>query len=198
MDRLEKQMEFLIEIDQLKQITRQNYLADGSRKENDAEHSWHLAVMAILLREHDRGEDSLDLLKVIKMVLIHDIVEIDAGDTYCYDEEEIEGKLEDEQKAADRLFSLLPLDQAREFRELWEEFEEKSTPEERFAAALDRLQPLTLNYMAGGKSWKEHHIALSQVLERNSSIGDSSPDLWDFASKIIQEAVNQGYIRKDR
>lgn len=197
MERLKKQMEFVMEVDKLKKITRQNYLADGVRKENDAEHSWHLALMALILCEHVKEENRPDPLRVIKMVLIHDIVEIDAGDTYCYDEEAGVGKREKEEKAAQRIFSLLPPDQAVDFREVWEEFEKGCTPEARFAAALDRLQPLTLNYLAGGKSWQEHNIYLSQVLERNSPIGDSSPDLWSFAEEMIQDAVNKGYIRND-
>lgn len=188
-------MEFVIEVDKLKKITRQNYLADGSRKENDAEHSWHLALMALVLCEHVGAEESPDLLRVIKMALIHDLVEIDAGDTYCYDEKANAGKRERELAAADRLFGILPPDQAREFRELWEEFEEQRTPEARFAAALDRLQPLTLNYIAGGKSWREHGISYSQVIKRNSSIGESSPALWKFTLEMIREAVRKGYIK---
>lgn len=190
-------MEFVIEVDKLKKITRQNYLADGSRKENDAEHSWHLALMALVLCEHVGAEESPDLLRVIKMALIHDLVEIDAGDTYCYDEKANAGKRERELAAADRLFGILPPDQAREFRELWEEFEEQRTPEARFAAALDRLQPLTLNYIAGGKSWREHGITYSQVIKRNSSIGESSPALWKFTLNIIREAVRKGYIKEN-
>ncbi|MGB4213676.1 MAG: HD domain-containing protein [Dethiobacteria bacterium] len=188
-------MEFVIEVDKLKKITRQNYLADGSRKENDAEHSWHLALMALVLCEHVRAEEKPDLLRVIKMALLHDLVEIDAGDTYCYDEKAGAGKRERELAAADRLFAILPPDQAREFRELWEEFEEQRTPEARFAAALDRLQPLTLNYIAGGKSWREHGITYSQVIKRNSSIGESSPALWKFTLEMIREAVRKGYIK---
>ncbi|MFY9542426.1 MAG: HD domain-containing protein [Dethiobacteria bacterium] len=190
-------MEFVIEVDKLKKITRQNYLADGSRKENDAEHSWHLALMALVLCEHVGAEESPDLLRVIKMALIHDLVEIDAGDTYCYDEKANAGKRERELAAADRLFGILPPDQAREFRELWEEFEEQRTPEARFAAALDRLQPLTLNYIAGGKSWREHGISYSQVIKRNSSIGESSPALWKFTLEMIREAVRKGYIKEN-
>ncbi|MFY9385715.1 MAG: HD domain-containing protein [Dethiobacteria bacterium] len=190
-------MEFIVEVDKLKKITRQNYLADGARKENDAEHSWHLALMALVLCEHVGAEESPDLLRVIKMALIHDLVEIDAGDTYCYDEKANAGKRERELAAADRLFGILPPDQAREFRELWEEFEEQRTPEARFAAALDRLQPLTLNYIAGGKSWREHGISYSQVIKRNSSIGESSPALWKFTLNIIREAVRKGYIKEN-
>ncbi|HOL18075.1 MAG TPA: HD domain-containing protein [Bacillota bacterium] len=188
-------MEFIVEVDKLKKITRQNYLADGARKENDAEHSWHLALMALVLCEHVRAEEKPDLLRVIKMALLHDLVEIDAGDTYCYDEKAGAGKRERELAAADRLFAILPPDQAREFRELWEEFEEQRTPEARFAAALDRLQPLTLNYIAGGKSWREHGITYSQVIKRNSSIGESSPALWKFTLEMIREAVRKGYIK---
>ena len=188
-------MEFIVEVDKLKKITRQNYLADGARKENDAEHSWHLALMALVLCEHVRAEEKPDLLRVIKMALLHDLVEIDAGDTYCYDEKANAGKRERELAAADRLFGILPPDQAREFRELWEEFEEQRTPEARFAAALDRLQPLTLNYIAGGKSWREHGITYSQVIKRNSSIGESSPALWKFTLEMIREAVRKGYIK---
>ena len=188
-------MEFIVEVDKLKKITRQNYLADGARKENDAEHSWHLALMALVLCEHVRAEEKPDLLRVIKMALLHDLVEIDAGDTYCYDEKANAGKRERELAAADRLFAILPPDQAREFRELWEEFEEQRTPEARFAAALDRLQPLTLNYIAGGKSWREHGITYSQVIKRNSSIGESSPALWKFTLEMIREAVRKGYIK---
>lgn len=190
-------MEFIVEVDKLKKITRQNYLADGARKENDAEHSWHLALMALVLCEHVRAEEKPDLLRVIKMALLHDLVEIDAGDTYCYDEKAGAGKRERELAAADRLFAILPPDQAREFRELWEEFEEQRTPEARFAAALDRLQPLTLNYIAGGKSWREHGITYSQVIKRNSSIGESSPALWKFTLEMIREAVRKGYIKEN-
>lgn len=153
--------------------------------------------MALVLCEHVGAEESPDLLRVIKMALIHDLVEIDAGDTYCYDEKANAGKRERELAAADRLFGILPPDQAREFRELWEEFEEQRTPEARFAAALDRLQPLTLNYIAGGKSWREHGISYSQVIKRNSSIGESSPALWKFTLEMIREAVRKGYIKEN-
>lgn len=140
-ERLERQIQFIIEIDKLKKIYRQTILMDGSRYENDAEHSWHLGVMAILLSEYV-PEGDIDILKVIKMVLIHDIIEIDAGDTFCYDDNALNDKQEREQRAADRLFAILPPDQAQEFMELWQEFEERATVEARFAAALDRLQPL--------------------------------------------------------
>ncbi len=194
--RLKKQMDFFLEADKLKKVYRQNYLSDGSRKENDAEHSWHLALMCLLLQEHARDKEQLDFLRVLKMILVHDLVEIDAGDTYCYDREAARGKKEKEKQAAERLFQLLPGDQAAEFRSLWDEFEAKVTPEARFAAALDRLQPLTLNYTAEGKSWQEHGVSLTQVLERNREIAEGSPALWEFAREIIAEAVKRGYLRE--
>jgi putative hydrolase of HD superfamily len=157
-DRLKKQIAFIEEIDGLKKICRKTLLMDGTRCENDAEHSWHLAVMAMLLCEY--SAQHIDLLRVMKMVLIHDIVEIDAGDTYCYDCEGNVDKREREEKAAERLFSILPADQAAELRALWEEFEECKTPEARFAASLDRFQPLLHNYRTQGRSWKEHRITI--------------------------------------
>ncbi len=193
-NKLSKQLEFIIEIDKLKQVYRQSFLTCAPRHENDAEHSWHLAVMAMLLAEH--AESSVDVLKVIKMVLIHDIIEIDAGDTYCYDEVAGLDKAEREQKAAARLFYILPARQAEDLNNLWEEFEARQTPEARFAAALDRLQPLILNYLTQGKSWQAHGITSEQVLKRNRHIGDSSPDLWGYAEAIIEDAVAKGYLAR--
>ena len=193
-ERLQKQIDFIIEIDKLKHIYRQTILMDGSRQENDAEHSWHLAVMAIFLSEYAKEED-LNILKVIKMVLIHDLVEIDAGDTFCYDEQGYLDKEEREQKAADRIFNLLPVDQAREIRELWEEFEERETGEARFAAALDRVQPLLHNYHTKGHAWQKHGTTSDKVLERCKYIGDSSPVLWDYVQKIIRDSVEKGYLK---
>lgn len=192
-ERLYKQLEFLVEIDKLKQVFRQSFLVDGSRHENDAEHSWHLAVMAIFLSEHAK-ERTMDIFKVIKLVLIHDIVEIDAGDTFCYNEEAGQTKADREQKAADRLFNLLPDDQAKELRSLWGEFEARETQEARFAAALDRLQPLLHNYKTQGKSWRSHGITREQVLNRNRHIAEGSPELWRFALKIVDESVAKGYL----
>ena len=192
--RLEQQVEFIKEIDRLKHIFRQSYLLDTSRRENDAEHSWHLAMLAILLHEY-AAEDAIDLLRVLKMILIHDIVEIDAGDTYCYDEKANEDKEQRERRAADRLFGLLPADQRDEFQALWEEFEAMNSPESKFAAALDRFQPLLLNYFTDGKSWREHDIARSQVLQRNERIGNGAPALWEYASAMIEDAVKNGWLR---
>jgi len=186
-NRLAKQMEFILELDKLKKIQRQTYLADASRKENDAEHSWHLAIMAMLLGEH--ANETCDVLKVIKMVLIHDVIEIDAGDTYAYDMKEIKTKKDREEKAADRLFHLLPSDQAGEMRKLWDEFEAMETMEAKFANTLDKVQPIMLNDASGGLSWKEHNIKKEQVLKRNEHTALGSKDLWEFCSCIIEKNV---------
>jgi putative hydrolase of HD superfamily len=191
-NRFKQQIEFIIEIDKLKQVFRQSILIDGTRRENDAEHSWHLAIMGILLGEY--SQDDLDLWRVVKMVLIHDIVEIDAGDTYCYEGTPYADKLEREKKAADRLFNILPSDQREDFQRLWEEFEKRSTPEARFAAALDRLQPLLHNYKTKGESWKKHGVTSDQVIERNKSIIEVSKTLWDFAETIINDSIKKGYL----
>ncbi len=192
-ERLKKQIEFIIEIDKLKQIYRRTVLMDGSRLENDAEHSWHLAVMAIILPEY-AAQKNLDILRVIKMVLIHDVVEIDAGDTYLYDEQATKDKVEREQKAADRLFRLLPEDQAEEFRTLWEEFEERATPEAKFAASLDRFQPLLHNYVTEGKSWKKHGVTSDKVMQRGQHMREGAPTLWEHAKTLIQHSVEKGYL----
>ncbi len=192
-ERLEKQIAFIVEIDRLKRIFRQTYLTDASRKENDAEHSWHLAVMALILLEH-AGGPAPDILRTVSMVLIHDIVEIDAGDTFCYDDAGAKDREARERRAADRLFAILPPDQAAEFRALWEEFEARRTPEARFAAALDRLQPLLHNYITGGKSWQEHGVTADRVVERNRHIAEGSEALWGYAASLIGDAVKKGYL----
>ncbi|HHT47302.1 MAG TPA: HD domain-containing protein [Firmicutes bacterium] len=191
-NRLQQQIEFIIEIDKLKQVYRQSILMDGTRRENDAEHSWHLALMSILLEEY--SQEKIDLLRVVKMVLIHDLVEIDAGDTYCYEGTPYKEKLEREKKAADRLFSILPPDQMEELQALWEEFEKRATPEARFAAALDRLQPLLHNYKTKGESWKKHGVTSDKVIERNKSIIEASKTLWDYAETIIKDSIKKGYL----
>lgn len=191
--RLAQQLGFIREIDKLKSILRRTLLMDGTRYENDAEHSWHLAVMAILLREHANKPD-VDVGRVVKMVLVHDIVEIDAGDTYCYDDAGNRGKVAREQVAAARLFGLLPEDQRQEFQTLWEEFEARVTPEARFAAALDRVQPLMHNYYTGGVVWKQHGVNSAKVQERNRHVGEGSRALWEFAEELIRDAVARGYL----
>lgn len=193
-ERLKKQIEFIVEIDKLKYIMRQTELINTSRRENDAEHSWHLAVMAMLLSEY--ANEEVDVLKVMKMVLIHDLVEIDAGDTFCYDVKGNEDKAEREQKAADRIFNILPKDQANEIRSLWDEFEEMKTAEAKFAAALDRMQPLIHNYMTEGGSWKRHNIRKEQVMKRAKPISAGSNELWNFIEEIIEDSINKGYLKK--
>lgn len=195
-NRISKQIQFIIEIDKVKKIFRQNHLADGSRNENDAEHSWHIAIMAFIVYEY--FPEMVDMVKVLKMTLMHDLVEIDAGDTYCYDEIGGINKLEREQKAANKLYSLLPKDQAEEFLLLWEEFEECKTPEARFSAILDRLQPLLLNFMAQGKSWKANKISRDQVLKRNEIIKENSEVLWEVVQDVVDEAVRLGYLIRDK
>ena len=194
-ERLAKQIEFVLEIDKLKRVYRQTYLLDGSGKENDAEHSWHLAMMVMLLIEH-AAPSGVDMLRALKMVLVHDLVEIDAGDTFCYDTEGAKSKAAREEAAADRIFNILPADQGTEMRALWDEFEERKTPDACFAAALDRLQPLLHNYHTQGKAWREHGIAMEQVLERNKHMFDGSEVLWRFAEGIIRDAAEKGYLAK--
>jgi putative hydrolase of HD superfamily len=191
--RLERQIQFVREVDKLKTIERQTLITDASRLENDAEHSWHLALMALVLGEYAKAH-TIDVLHVIRMVLIHDLVEIDAGDTYCYDEIANMDKVEREKAAADRIFSLLPTDQAAEFRALWDEFEAMETVEARFANALDRLQPLIHNVFTDGRMWKKYGIVKSQVIARNHKIDDGAPDLWTFARELIDGAVQKGHL----
>ena len=195
-ERIEKQMEFLLELDKLKYITRQSYVADGSRHENDAEHSWHLALMAMLLSEY--ANEDIDVLHVIKMVLIHDAVEIDAGDTYAYDEAGNATKRQREEAAADRIFHLLPADQERELRALFEEFEACITPEAAFANALDRVQPILLNHITGGRAWREHNVAARQVLDRNRKTEQGSQTLWELVKVIVEKNTNLGNLRDSR
>jgi putative hydrolase of HD superfamily len=193
-DRLVRQMEFIGEVDKLKSVYRRTLLMDGTRYENDAEHSWHLALMAVLLREW-ANEPALDVGRVIRMVLVHDLVEIDAGDTYCYDERGNLDKPRREALAADRIFALLPADQGAALRALWEEFEARQTPEACFAAALDRVQPLLHNYRTGGVIWDKHGIDCRQVRERNRHVEEGSKALWAYAEAIITEAVRKGCLK---
>lgn len=194
-ERLKKQMEFLLEVDKLKFINRQTYLSDGKRKENDGEHSWHLALMAVLLSEYSNEE--IDLVKVITMVLIHDIVEIDAGDTYAYDAVGIQSKREREVKAADRIFNILPEDQAEKLRRLWEEFEAYETPEAKFAHVCDNVQPLMLNDATDGLAWREHEVKKSQVLQRNRRTGEGSQVMMEYINQILDKNVESGNLRDE-
>ena len=193
-ERLDKQFAFLREIDKEKQIERRTPLADNSRMENDAEHAWHMAVMALLTAEY--ANEKIDLLRTISMILIHDVVEIEAGDTYAYDETGKQDQRAREEKAADHLFGMLPEDQAAQFRALWEEFEARETPEAKFARTLDNVQPTMLNDASGGTSWKEHNIALSQVLTRNAHTGEGAQALWDYSYRnFILMGVERGALR---
>lgn len=194
MERLRQQFSFLREIDQEKNIGRQTYLADGKRKENDAEHAWHMAVMTLLLSEY--ANEKIDVLKTISMLLIHDIVEIDAGDTYAYDEKAKGTQRERESKAAERIFGLLPEDQAQKMKDLWEEFEARETPEAKFARTMDCVQPTMLNDAAGGISWEEHGVKLSQILKRNEHTAKGSKQLWDYSLReFIEPNVTKGKIK---
>lgn len=192
MTRLEKQLQFIIEIDKVKNIFRQTYLADGKRKENDAEHSWHIALMAVLLKEHVQEE--VDVLKVMIMVLIHDLVEIDAGDTYAYDEVGAATKKEREEAAAERIFGLLPEDQGGYFKDLWEEFEAYESADARFAHLLDNFQPLLLNDASGGKSWMEHKVHKEQIYKRNEKVEQTSKSVWEQMQNIIDSHIEKGNI----
>ena len=194
--RLEKQFDFCREIDKEKFIGRQTYLSDGKRKENDAEHAWHMAIMAILLNEY--ANEEIDVLKTVTMLLIHDLVEIDAGDTYAYDEEGKKTKTEREERAAERIYGLLPQDQQEKLRRLWEEFEAWETPEAKFAHAMDNIQPIMLNAATDGRSWEEHGVHLSQILGRNQHTAEGSAVLWDYARQnFVQPSVESGKIKTE-
>jgi putative hydrolase of HD superfamily len=190
--RLGRQLRFLLEIDRLKSIARQTAIADGSRQENSAEHSWHLAMCALVLAEQ-AGPD-LDVARVVSMVLVHDIVEIDAGDTFIYDAAGQETKDARERAAADRIFGILPEDQSAMLRELWDEFERRETREARFAGALDRLMPVMLNFATRGHSWRRHSVPASQVRAVNGRVSEASDELGEFVQSVISEAVRQGWL----
>ncbi|MBP3242869.1 MAG: HD domain-containing protein [Ruminococcus sp.] len=192
-DRLNQQLKFMLELDKMKNLYRQTYVLHEDRKENDAEHSWHLAVMAMLLSEY--ANQPIDVLHVMKMVLVHDVVEIDAGDTYCYDTDGYKTKAAREERAAHRIFGLLPEDQQKEFYDLWREFEDSKTNDARFAAVLDRLQPLLLNYTKGGISWKEHGVFKDQVVARNTAYMDVSDELGSAVMAIINDAAEKGWLK---
>lgn len=195
MKRLEQQIAFILEIDKVKQIMRQTPLTDGNRKENDAEHSWHIALMALLLKEY--AEDEVDVAKVMTMVLVHDLVEIDAGDTYAYDEAAAESKKEREQKAADRIFGILPADQGNYLRSLWDEFEAYETADAKYAHLLDNFQPMLLNDASGGISWKEHDVKKTQIYKRNIYIEETSKTIWEYMKQMVDKNIQKGNIVED-
>ncbi len=193
MTRLDSQLSFILEIDKLKTIIRQTLLTDVSRRENTAEHSWHLGVIAMLMSEY--AVEPVDLLHAIKMVLVHDIVEIDAGDTFAYDGLGNQDKEEREQRAAERIFGLLPEDQRREFRGLWDEFEARQTAESKYANALDRLQPLLHNWKTEGGTWRIHNVSKPAVLRRMEPVKIGMPEVYPLVEKIIEDACKVGWIK---
>jgi putative hydrolase of HD superfamily len=195
-ERLTRQIAFIREIDKLKSVLRQTLILDGSRRENTAEHSWNIAVFAMLMYEY-AAPPRPDLNRVIRMLLVHDIVEVDAGDTFAYDAVGYEDKAERERAAADRLFGMLPEDQREEWMGLWREFEEVKTPESRYANAIDRLLPLVHNYYTGGNSWIRHGIVRSQVIRRIGPVESIAPGLWRFALDLLDRAVRQGILKDD-
>lgn len=194
--RLVRQIQFIAECDRLKEIFRQTINTQSGRAENDAEHSWALCLCVIVLAEHANVPD-LDVLRVLKMVILHDLVEIDAGDTFAYDTAAMVGQHEREAKAADRIFGLLPSDQAREFRALWDEFEAKETPEAKFAAAVDRFQPMLLNCLTKGAAWNRHGVTHDRVVARNRHIADGCAELWRYAEKMLEEVVAAGHLPRN-
>ena len=194
MNNLLKQIEFIKEIDKLKYIFRKTKLINSDRPENDAEHSWHLAMMAIVLAGH--ANEPIDLAKVMKMVLIHDIVEIDSGDVFAYDTTKSHDNFDEELKAARRIFGILPEEQAEEFINLWIEFEEMKTPESKFARSLDRLEPLLQNASNNGGTWREFDVNYDKVIEKKQVIKEGSEELWKFAKNLIDESVANGILKK--
>lgn len=193
-ERLKKQMEFALEMDKEKGIGRQTYILNALRKENDAEHGWHLAIMTMLLSEY--ANEKIDVGRTIEMVVIHDVVEIDAGDTYAYDDAGNSTKAEREKKAADRIFGMLSPEQGQYFMDLWLEFEEASTPEAKFATAIDSVQPLMLNDASNGLAWREHEVAASKVRDRAlKKIKPGSEKLYEMVIEIIGENVQKGNLK---
>ncbi len=195
-ERLKKQLDFILQADAEKEIERRTLISSGKRFENDSEHAWHMALMAILLSEY--ANEEIDVLKTVTMILIHDIVEIDAGDTYCYDYELGKSQREREVKAADRIYALLPDDQGKKLRALWDEFEANETPEAHFAHAMDCLQPTMLNNATNGEMWKKNGIKLSQVLKRNEYTEKGSKTLWDYQlNELILKNVEKGNLKNE-
>ena len=195
-ERLEKQFDLFREIDKEKFIFRQTHLTDGKRRENDAEHAWHMAIMTILLSEY--ANEEIDVLKTVTMLLIHDLVEIDAGDTYAYDEEGKKTQHEREAKAAERIFGILPEDQGKKLRELWEEFEAYETKEAKFAHTMDNIQPAMLNAAIDGADWVLHGVQLEQILGRKKKTAEGSEVLWDYAyQNMIEPNVKKGRIKAE-
>lgn len=193
--RLYKQLEFIHEIDKIKFILRRTRLFNSDRRENDAEHSWHLALMAMVLEEH--ANEPVNILRVIKMVLIHDIVEIDAGDVFFYDKTQNHDNRPEEYKAAQRIFGLLPADQAEELIGLWEEFEEQKSFDAKFGRVLDRLEPLLQNASNKGGTWKEHDVRFNEVLASKLVMKEAASPLWEYVNQLLEECVEQGILKRN-
>lgn len=193
-ERLLKDIEFIVELDKMKSIFRRTSIIGQDRLEDDAQHSWHISIMAMILSEY--SNEKIDVLKVIKMLLSHDLVEIYAGDTFCYDQEGNKTKREREVAAADKLFSMIDHDKADELRALWEEFEEEETPEAVFAASMDRLQPMLSNYKNDGGTWKKHDVSKTDIYERISTVKKSSDELWCYVNYMIEDAFQKGLINR--
>lgn len=193
-ERLARQIAFIVAVDRLKQVFRQTRLIDDNRRENDAEHSWHLALMAVVLQEH--AAEDVDIARVLTMHLIHDLVEIDVGDTFAYDEAGQSDREERERAAAKRIFGMLPAEQGASMLALWEEFEARETSEARYAAALDRLHPILLNYHAGDSAWRRHGIRRPQVVAFNQHIQEGAPELWEYARRLLDAAVAEGKLKR--
>lgn len=194
-ERLDQQFDFIKEIDKEKFIQRQTRLSDNVRRENDAEHAWHMAIMTVLLSEY--ANEKIDVLRTVTMLLIHDIVEIDAGDTYAYDEKGAATKDARERKAAERIYGLLPEDQGQWLKALWEEFEAYETPEAKFAHVLDNCQPLFLNDASNGRSWEEHQVKKSQIYKRNQKTGEGSEVIWEYMKELIDKHIALGHVIDD-
>lgn len=195
-ERWKCQMDFILEIDREKQIERQTHICGYTRREGDAEHAWHMALMAWLLQEY--SNEPIDIAKTMVMLLIHDLVEIDAGDTYAYDEAANSTKEEREQKAAERIFGILPEDQGTKLKALWEEFEAYETPEARFAHTMDNFQPMLLNDYNEGKDWTSHGVRISQVMKRNRKTGTGSEQIWKYMKELLEKNVKDGRLIDDR
>lgn len=191
--RMEQQFAFALEVDKLKNIFRQTRLSGHGRRENDAEHSWHIALMAYLFREY--ANEEVDILRVMLMCLVHDIVEIDAGDTYAYDAQSLETQAAREAAARERLYSILPEDQGAELAALFDEFEACETPEARFARALDNIQPMMLNHSNGGGDWKEHGVTAAQVYGRQEKTRLGSQTLYKYIDSVLQEHIRKGILK---
>lgn len=192
-EKIKKQIEFVLVIDEMKNVLRRNLVADGSRRENDAEHSWHLAMLAMILEEY--SAEKVDIERVLKITLVHDLVEVYAGDTFAYDAKGNEDKLDREIEAANRLFGILDPEQGAEIRALWDEFEAKETAESRYANAVDRLQPLLLNYMTNGHTWKQGDVHAPQIYKRMDIIRTATPELWHIVEGIINTSIEIGILK---